>query len=1163
MSGSADRVPAGTGKTPLTDAEARTRIETDTHETLFVDAGAGSGKTKSLVDRVRTLVLTDEIPLREIAAVTFTEKAGAELRDRLRVEFESAERAAVVALSAEEGAAEDRAEWQRKCQLAEAALDDLDAAAIGTLHSFAQRILGEHPIEAKLPPRIEVLDEIASSVAFEERWAELRIALLDDASVRDPLLMAMASGVDLDHLRSLTRLLGNDWDLAVDRIVNVPPPPVPAVPDVTDLVAEAARVAALADQCWEDEDKLLPKLAEIGAWGERLQLAPDPETTLAVLGQATWKTKGSGRQGNWPSIGAVRDSAEELVRRATDMKDAVLGVSLRALAHWLACRVVDAAQERRAEGRLEFHDLLVLARELLRGPADGTAGDVREVLSQRYGRLLLDEFQDTDPIQIELAVRIAGGRAASQDSWEDVVVPAGSLFVVGDPKQSIYRFRRADIGMYLKSQVVLGRGGSGVSLTTNFRTVAPVLEWVNTVFAWLIIGEEDRQPSYEALGSRRVLQPGAGPAVTVLGADEHQDKPNASLLREREAADVAAVVRQALDREKPWRVCDRRTGQWRDAQAKDIAVLVPARTSLPFLESAFDVAGVPYRAESSSLVYEASEVRDLLGAARAVADPSDALALVAALRSPLFGCGDDDLWRWKHAGGVFHLLAPVDDALADSPVGQAISYLRRLHYDARWMPPSELLGRLVADRRMLETAARTWGPRARDQWRRLRFVVDQARAWSESEHGGLRAYMAWASRQGEETSRVAEAVLPETDAEAVRVMTVHAAKGLEFPIVVLSGMTSGKYTPRGVRLLWTADSYEVSVRKDVHTEDFDKAQPVDEQMSDLERRRLLYVATTRARDHLVVSLHRGGGNAETSAKLFSAAGAAKVAGVVSFSAEGVGDESRLGDSALIGVGPPPDFATWLASLTSVRAGSRESSSVSASGLEGTDPRVAFSVSAADDEALREVVDAVEPGTRGAREFVEAGAAEVERLIHPGTAKGGRSVELPPWSKGRYGSAIGRAVHGVLQTVDLATGEGLDEAVKAQCLAEGVNDYEPIVRALAQSALDSDVVKTAATRPHWRETYVGTVSTEGEHAGAVLEGFVDLIYRDDDGTLVIVDYKTDSIPNEAVSARAAFYAPQTRLYASTVATATMHAARAAILFLSRDAPAFEARFGAAS
>ena len=185
-----------------------------------------------------------------------------------------------------------------------------------------------------------------------------------------------------------------------------------------------------------------------------------------------------------------------------------------------------------------------------------------------------------------------------------------------------------------------------------------------------------------------------------------------------------------------------------------------------------------------------------------------------------------------------------------------MTYLRRLHYDRTWLAPSEVLARIVDDRRMLEVAVD--GPRTRDVWRRLRFVVDQARAWSETEHGGLRAYLAWAQRQGNEAARVAEAVLPETDADTLRIMTIHAAKGLEFPVVIVSGMTSQPGGDRGgVEVLWPRDGgCEFKLRKDLQTGDFDVAKPIDEQMDYHERLRLLYVACTRARDHLVVSLHR-------------------------------------------------------------------------------------------------------------------------------------------------------------------------------------------------------------------------------------------------------------------------------------------------------------------
>ena len=350
--------------------------------------------------------------------------------------------------------------------------------------------------------------------------------------------------------------------------------------------------------------------------------------------------------------------------------------------------------------------------------------------------------------------------------------------------------------------------------------------------------------------------------MTLLGAVAHEDRPSADDLRAREAADVAAAIHTALSQR--WQVADEhrlpdgRAGQrWRDVQLRDIAVLIPARTSLPHLEDALDAAGLPYRAEASSLVYRAREVRDLLTAARAADDPSDPLTLVAALRSPLFGCGDDDLWTWQQAGGRWNILAPLPDSVpAGHPVRDAVTYLRRLHNDRTWLAPSEVLGRLAADRRMLEVAA--GGPRARDVWRRLRFVIDQARAWAEAEHGGLRAYLAWAGRQGQETTRVAEAMLPETDIDTLRIMTVHAAKGLEFPVVILSGMSTRPGGLRsGVDVLWPpAGGCEFRLRKDVQTGEFDTAKPIDEQMDSSERIRLLYVACTRARDHLIVSLHR-------------------------------------------------------------------------------------------------------------------------------------------------------------------------------------------------------------------------------------------------------------------------------------------------------------------
>lgn len=354
----------------LDDNSARRRIRNDTEATLFVEAGAGSGKTQSLVGRVITLVLQDEIPLHRIAAVTFTEKAGAELRDRLRAEFEHVWR-------------EDEDENRRAA--AEEALSDLDSAAIGTLHSFAQRILTSFPIEAGIPPLLEVMDEVATSVAFDESWSVLQRELLDDPEPSQQLLLSMACGASLEQFRSLSKAFGSDWDLVEDRVVSAAWEPTP-VPDVRHLADEAARLALRADECSVDSDKFLPHLSALGLWAESLRAAIDDRDLVAALITGTTLKFSYGQKKAWRDLAGMKDECNDLVARIVTAQSAMTNATLRPLARWIAERVLRSAAERAADGRLQFHDLLVLTRRLLR-----TNGEVRESLHQHYSRLLLDE----------------------------------------------------------------------------------------------------------------------------------------------------------------------------------------------------------------------------------------------------------------------------------------------------------------------------------------------------------------------------------------------------------------------------------------------------------------------------------------------------------------------------------------------------------------------------------------------------------------------------------------------------------------------------------------------------------------------------------------------------------------------------------------------------
>jgi ATP-dependent helicase/nuclease subunit A len=1099
------------GDATLPDQVDRQRIVDALDETLFVEAGAGSGKTTALVDRVVALVVSGDVELASIAAITFTEKAAAELRDRIRRALQ--ERATA-------GDSDDTA----RCRLA---LDQLDGAAIGTLHSFAQRILSEHPIEAGLPPRVEVLDEVSSGVEYERRWSAFREELLADAELERTILLLLAAGVRADAPDALARAFEENWDLVEDRVPEAADEPPFVRVALAPALAELDALCAERADCHDGGDGLCARLEQIAEYADLLRGIDDDFDLLDALNTDTeprlpsFKVGRIGRAGNWSDIGDLRARVATAGDKLGEVRAAVGEACAKRLGSAIRRFTLRAARERRAAGQLEFHDLLVLARALLRDPVHGPL--VRSRLHERYQRILLDEFQDTDPIQIELAVRIAASDPASEsagtNAWDQVDVAPGHLFVVGDPKQSIYRFRRADISTFLAARARLA--GSGlVQLTSNFRSSSGVIDWVNDVFATLMSAPADHdvpvpsQPDYIALDATRD-EPPVGPAVAVIGRPEHSTELRADDLREAEATEVAATVARAIN--EGWSVRD---GEgWREARLGDITILVPARTSLPFLQDALDEAGIPYRAESSSLVYATRAVRDLLVVARAVDDPTDLLLTLAALRTPLLACGDDDLFRFKveRRGRWSYLAEQPDTVPPDDPVLAGLMYLRSLHEQRYWLAPAEVLDRIARDRRVLELGFADGRPR--DVWRRVRFVVDQARAWSDATGGSLRGYVHWVAQQTTEGARVEEAILPETDDDAVRIMTVHAAKGLEFPITIVSGMSTVPSGRTAAAQVVFPPTGGVGYRcgKNVQTEEWATWAPIEEQMGLDERIRLLYVACTRACDHLVVSLHRkarakepDSASKRTNAELL-VVGMGAALDSVPDAVEDVG--------AIVPVPAPappeplPSLLEWAAELEAALGRASRPTAVAATAL------------------------------------TDEGAPDPATELAAGLQKRPRDLDLPPWLKGRYGTAVGRAVHGTLQTIDLATGAGLDDAVAAQCEAEAIPDRAGQVRRLVADALTAPSVREAASTRHWREVYACTPVD-----GRLLEGYVDLLYGHDTG-LVVVDYKTAATDDSAeLDRRTEGYRLQGASYALTVAAATGRPVkRVTFLYLTPNGP----------
>ena len=1092
-----DEPPAQPDAPPPPDQADRSRIERDLGTTLFVEAGAGSGKTTALVQRIVALV-DSGVELEHVAAITFTEKAAAELRQRVREELEGRLRAAA-------GGAANR--FRR-------ALDQLDGAAISTLHAFAQRLLFEHPLEAGLPPGVEVLDEIASQVDFEDRWDAFVPELLATDALAAPLLVADVLGINLTGLRSVAHQFEDNWDLLAARLVVADSD---LSVDVSALIDDLRSFAAAQIESAKPEDKLAERMVAVGEYADLLAIAAagsdpiDRLTDLAELLTAKdprfMTEKGTranvGAKTNWDDdrLEELRDELLALGVERNRIRDDLRNQVITTLGAAIGRFVLDGVDERRTEGRLRFHDLLVLARELLRSVTTGA--EVRTALRDRYQRLLIDEFQDTDPIQVEIACLLAAPPVEGdhETAWHDLPIDDGRLFFVGDPKQSIYRFRRADISTYLDAQDRFGAAGANLTLATNFRSSQPVLDWVNATFGSLIQHKPGSQPAYQPLLSRRG-DPSRGPGVALLGELPYAGELKADDLRGIEAALVAQTVVTAVD--EGWSVGT--DAEPRPARLGDITILLPARTSLGALEQALEAADIPYRAETASLVYATPEVRDLVMIARAIDDPTDELAVVSALRTTGLACGDDDLYRHRveHGLGWNHQLVP-DDA-PDTAVVAGLRWLGDQHRQRAWHSPAQTLERIVAERHLMQLGV--LAHRHREVWRRLRFVIDQSRAWTDATGGDLRQYLTWVRLQASDSARVAETVLPETDTDAVRIMTVHASKGLEFPITIVSGLTTRLQSPsRGVRVVWPDDG-GIGYRLDKNnvTPEYERFLPIDEQLDVDERLRLLYVGCTRARDHLVVSTVRTSRSNGTFATV--------LAGPTD------GDESEVAE-------PPDDLRRGV-------------------GRSAPETPHGEPMSIQDWEQRRDhaVSSATRSRTVAATTVARLAAADPD---DPGHRKEGRNLDLPPWQKGRYGTAVGRAVHAVLQTVDLADPTTVDAAAAAQAAAEGVVGAEEAIAARCRAAIASPVVQAAVAGKYWREIFVA--APVGER---LLEGYVDLLQQRDDG-LVVIDYKTDAWEDDAdLDAKVERYRLQTAAYATALEAATaLPVVDAILLFLGDD------------
>ena len=1064
---------------PVVDQQARDMITGDLDSTLFVEAGAGTGKTQSLVDRIVRLLATGRVGATNMAAITFTEAAASELRNRVRDALEEAT------------ASEDTDPTERgRCK---AALDDLDSAAVETIHAFCRRLLALHPLQAGLPPAFELLDGTEADGVFGDEWDAWFGELLEranrDSELATPLLRVLGLGATPSKLRDLASGLRGHWDRLGITLDAVPQPSCN-----TSTIADGLEAAcAHAAECKDAEDAMARHLAMLRSMTRRLRLAGDDFAVLQALGPIARNRRGSswgefGRLGaatNWPKgeLAGVRDQVAAAHQAAMELHDEISAAATAAMTTEISRFVLKAAEGRRRSGRLEFQDLLVLARDLL-----ARSAEVREALRERYTHVLVDEFQDTDPLQAEIALLLGSAPAdEANNDWLARPVDQGRLFFVGDPKQSIYRFRRADIDLYLRVRKRFQ--DSLVPLTQNFRSVPAIIEWVNALFASRLTGAgSERQAPYQALAPSRPPLDDAS-AVSWVGGSRTS---KAGEIRTEEAETIVALLHRI--REEGLLVRDGDAS--RPARLEDIAILSRARSGVRSIVDSLESAAVPHRVESRTLVFEAQEIRDLISILRAIDDPTDEVALLAALRSPAFACGDDDLVRYQASGGRWDFRRETDASLNDNPVVEALRWLRAQHERRWWVPLTRLVDDVMVDRRLFELALVDRRPRER--WQRLRFVVEQARAHAERPDATLRSLIDWLQWQSEQGAQVQERVVPEPDDDAVRIMTIHASKGLEFPIVILVGLGS-RPRSQSSNVLWSDKSQlEVSLGGVIRTTGYESAQETNGQLDELEEERLLYVAMTRSQDHLVLSLFHKERPENSKAQPSQAEEIARFAGEhQDLCAELVVERGR----------PDRHDATTVPTMEMESVGDREAWRASREAL-------------IESQRGRHTISA----TTLARELA-APKFEADPELDAGLEKDPPVEELPAWRRGRAGTAIGRAVHSALQTIDIATGDNLGAIAAAQAAAEGVADRTSEVERLVRTALDSDAVRRAvAADRYWREVYVAK-----DFDGLIVDGFIDLLYDTDDG-YVVVDYKTDSVGAHNVDDVLARYRPQALAYA---------------------------------
>jgi ATP-dependent exoDNAse (exonuclease V) beta subunit len=838
-------------------ADERHLITEALNTTLVVEAAAGTGKTTELVKRAVRLLETDTAAsIEQIVAVTFSEKAAGELKLRLREELERHR------IRATPGTPE--------AQALERAVQRFEEAHVSTIHGFCADLLRERPVEARIDPSFEVLTEGQSERLFDEAFADwiqerledpgeglrralrrIRWRVMPDEEDEGPIGRVRSAALELlqwrDHPHEWTRPPGFHREREMDALLDA----LKTFATITDAPIDRQELlykkTAPLRRAHKEIDQLRSRgMPDYDGW----------EARLCALASRVYELRtGQNKRGHYSKAVSreaaceARDMLLDGIVRFRDHADA----DVAALLHRELASCIEGFVARKARaGALDFLDLLIRARDLVRD-----VPEVRREFQTRFRFILVDEFQDTDPLQAELLWMLAAEEPPRfAGAALELPIRPGGLFIVGDPKQSIYRFRRADVGVYRRvCQRLIEGGAKRVTLQTSFRSTPHIQRAVNAAFSPLMKGDDETlQADYVALLPFRP-QPTDRPSVVALPVPRPYGVSGitATAIGHSLPEAVGEFVRW-LVQSSGWQLTDAHGGL-RPIAAGDVCLLF--RRFVDYQDDvthayvqALESRGLPHLLVGGKAFHEREEVDALRTAVVAIERPDDALSVFATLRGPFFAIGEEEMLAWHALGHGFRpydVPADVPDALA--PLAEALRGLADLHRKRNYCPVAETIGRLLELTRA-HAGFILW--RGGEQVLANVLQIQELARQYEAE-GGL-SFRGFVDelRAAAARSQTPEAPILEEGTEGVRIMTVHKAKGLEFPVVILADIgckLNRAYaqrhldSARGLAAInlagWTP--LDLSERNDLEI-GRDRAEAV----------RLAYVAATRARDVLVI-----------------------------------------------------------------------------------------------------------------------------------------------------------------------------------------------------------------------------------------------------------------------------------------------------------------------